>query len=311
MSVLVFGSSNLDLVSRSPRLPLPGETIIGSQFFTTPGGKGANQAVAIARLGIPTQMIGRVGGDAFGKELLSALQAANVNTSGVIVDRSTHSGVAVITVADSGENQIIGVLGANDRLDHTDVARLVQQFSNADALLLQLEIPIPIVKAAAQAAHKAGIPVMLDPAPAPPVSIADLYPFIDFLVPNEVEAGQLVGFPVHSPDTATRAAKRLREQGVKTAIVKLGAQGVICATENEIIHLPAFPVEAIDTVAAGDAFAGGFAAALVTGLPLTQALTWGSAAGALATTKVGAQTAMPDRETFDAFLKQHGVRSGQ
>lgn len=310
MSVLVFGSLNMDLVSQTPRLPLSGETMIGSHFYTTPGGKGANQAVAIARLGIPTQMIGRVGGDGFGQELITAVQAAGVDTTGVSVDASTHSGVAVITVAESGENQIIGVLGANDRLDERDVERLVAQLPQAQALLLQLEIPIETMKAVARAAHTTGVPVILDPAPVPSDPITDIYPFVDYLVPNEVEASQLVGFAVNSPETAAQAAATLQQQGANTVIVKLGAQGVFCATLQESWFVPAFQVAAIDTVAAGDAFAGGFAAALVSGLSLREALTWGCAAGALATTKVGAQSAMSDRTTFLNFLCQHGVNQG-
>jgi len=305
MHVLVFGSLNMDLVSQTPRLPTSGETIIGSHFYTTPGGKGSNQAVAIARLNIPTCMIGRVGGDSFGQELIMAVQSAGVDTAGVIVDAATHSGVAVITVAANGENQIVGVLGANDRLDESDVERLVAQLPQAQALLLQLEIPIPIMKAVARAAHVAGVPVILDPAPVPSEPITDIYPFVDYLVPNEVEASQLVGFPVNSPESAAHAAATLQEQGANTVIVKLGAQGVFCATLKETFFVPAFQVTAIDTVAAGDAFAGGFAAALVSGLALRDALIWGCAAGALATTKMGAQSAMSDRATFDAFLQQH------
>lgn len=307
MTVIVFGSLNMDLVSRTPRLPMSGETIIGSDFYTTPGGKGANQAVAVAKLGILTKMIGRVGGDTFGQELLAALHLVGVDTDDVKIDRSTHSGVAVITVADTGENQIIGVLGANDRLDSTDVDRLIQQLPDAKALLLQLEIPLATMRAAAIAAHEAGVPVLLDPAPAPKESIRDVYQFVDYLLPNEIEAGQLVDFAVNSPETAAKAASTLQAQGVKTVIIKLGAQGVFCAAPNETLFVPAFSVNAIDTVAAGDAFAGGFAAALVEGLPLQTALRWGSAAGALATTKIGAQSAMSDRATFEAFLQQHGL----
>mgnify|MGYP002777066704 CR=1 FL=1 len=307
MVVLVFGSLNLDLVSRTPRLPLPGETIIGSNFYTTPGGKGANQAVAIARLGLPTLMIGRVGGDSFGQALLIAIQQAGVDSSGVTVDDSVHSGVAVITVTDGGENQIIGVLGANARVGDRELDLLNQYLPQAKALLLQLEVPIAAVKAAAIAAHQAGVPVILDPAPAPTESISDVYPFVDYLVPNEVEAAQLVGFPVNSPATAANAAMTLQQQGATTVMVKLGAQGVFCATPTEQWFVPAFAVNAIDTVAAGDAFAGGFAAALVSGLSLQESLTWGNAAGALATTQKGAQSAMSDRATFLAFLQQQEV----
>ena len=306
MTVLVFGSVNMDLVSRTPRLPQPGETIIGSHFYTTPGGKGANQAVAIARLGIPTQMIGRVGGDSFGQELIAALQTVGIDTSGVTVDATTHSGVAVITVSDQGENQIIGVLGANGQVGDRELALLEQQLPHAQALLLQLEIPVPVVQQAAAIARRAGVPVLLDPAPVPPVPITELYPLVDFLLPNEVEAAQLVGFPVPDPETAAIAATHLQQQGAATVIIKLGAQGVFCATPTAQRFVPAFAVDAIDTVAAGDAFAGGLAAALVQGLSLETALIWGCAAGALATTQVGAQSAMSDRPTFDAFLAQHG-----
>jgi ribokinase len=305
--VLVFGSLNMDLVTRTYRLPRAGETLLGSDFFTTPGGKGANQAVALARLGIPTEMVGRVGKDGFGQELLTSLQLAGVGTELIRVDPATHSGVAVITVSASGENQIIGVLGANGQMDVTDVDRMRPWLSQADALLLQLEVPVSVVKAAAKAAHEQGIRVILDPAPVPPVAIAELYPLVDFLLPNEIEAGQLVGFPVHDRETAAAAAVVLQEQGAQTVIIKLGAQGVFCATAEDGFFTPAFAVHAVDTVAAGDAFAGGLVAALVKGQDLHRAIAWGAAAGALATTKVGAQTAMPDRATFDAFLAERGV----
>jgi ribokinase len=306
MSVIVFGSLNMDLVVRTPRLLESGETLIGSDFYTTPGGKGANQAVAVATLGISTEIIGRVGDDAFGRELLAGLKAVGVGTDGVLVD-ATHSGVAMITVAATGENQIIGVFGANGAVDETDVERLKARLAGTKLLLLQLEIPIAAVKQAAQVAHAAGVSVILDPAPVPTEAIASLYPLIDILVPNEIEAGQLVGLPVTSPETAAIAAGILQQQGAKTVIIKLGAQGVFCATPDETFFVPAFAVEAIDTVAAGDAFAGGLAVALVEGASIQQAVKWGSAAGALATTKNGAQAAMPDRPTFSAFLTANGV----
>lgn len=307
MTVVVFGSINMDLVTRTPRLPQPSETIIGSEFFTTPGGKGANQAVAVARLGILTQMVGRVGGDEFGHQLLESLQTAGVKIRGVHVDHSTHSGVAVITVADDGENQIIGVPGANGELDGTDIERLLELLPKADALLLQLEVPLPVVKRAAQAARQAGVRVLLDPAPVPGEAIADLYPCVDILLPNEVEAGHLVGFPVNSPETAAAAAALFQQQGAQTVIVKLGAQGVFCATPDDAFFVPAFSIAAVDTVAAGDAFAGGLTAALVEGKPLRQAVIWGSATGALTATKVGAQSAMPDRAALEAFLQERGM----
>ncbi|MGC8711398.1 MAG: ribokinase [Leptodesmis sp.] len=310
MTVVVFGSINMDLVTRTSRLPQPSETIIGSEFFTTPGGKGANQAVALAKLKVLTQMVGRVGSDGFGHQLLESLQAAGVKIRGVHVDHSTHSGVAVITVADSGENQIIGVLGANGELDETDIKRLLELLPGADALLLQLEVPLVVVRRAAQAARQAGVRVLLDPAPVPGEAIADLYPFVDILLPNEVEAGHLAGFPVHSPETAAQAAALFQQQGAQTVIVKLGAQGALCVTPDDTFFVPAFSITVIDTVAAGDAFAGGLTAALVEGKSLREAVVWGTAAGALAATKVGAQSAMPDRDTLEVFLQKRGLGIG-
>jgi ribokinase len=307
MTVVVFGSINMDLVTRTPRLPQPSETIIGSEFFTTPGGKGANQAVALAKLKVPTQMVGRVGSDGFGHQLLDSLQTCGVKIRGVHVDHTTHSGVAVITVADNGENQIIGVPGANGELDESDIARLLEFLPGADALLLQLEVPLKVVRRAVQVARGAGVRVLLDPAPVPTEAIADLYPLVDILLPNEVEASYLIGFPVNSPESAAEAAHQLQQQGAQIVIIKLGAQGAFCATPTERFFVPAFAVDAIDTVAAGDAFAGGLTAALVAGHSMREAVLWGTATGALATTKSGAQTAMPDRETLEAFLERRGV----
>ena len=316
MTIAVFGSLNMDLVTRVSRLPLPGETLMGTEFFTTPGGKGANQAVAAAKLGISTTLIGRVGDDDWGRSLLSGLQTYGVETSGIQIDSTIHSGVAIITVAATGENQIIGVYGANEYLDQRDVDRLIPILDDSEVLLLQLEVPIESVKLAAQAAQAAGVMVILDPAPVPKTSIVHLYPYIDLLIPNETEASQLVGFEVNSVETATKAAFVLHDQGAKAVIIKLGAQGALyseelCSEENEseimTSFVPAFEVEAIDTVAAGDAFAGGLAVAIVEGFPIIEAVKRGCAAGALATLTIGAQVAMSDRSQFDQFLRDRAV----
>jgi ribokinase len=298
---VVFGSINLDLVVKTPRLPLPGETLTGHGFTTAPGGKGANQAVAIARLEVSSYMVGRVGGDNFGRELLASLQGAGVQTEYVLVDKNISSGVAAIAVDDAGENQIIVIPGANGRVDKTDVERLQDLLSEAKVLLLQLEIPLKSVIIAAQVAKATGVQVILDPAPAQNLP-DELYPLVDIITPNETEAGQLVGFPVNGQEAATEAARVLLQKGVGCAIVKLGAKGVVCATSAETFFTPAFPVAAVDTVAAGDAFNGGLTAALLEGLPLRQAIVWGAAAGALAATKPGAQAAMCDRATLETFL---------
>ncbi|WP_414754889.1 ribokinase [Anabaena sp. CCY 9910] len=307
MSIIVFGSINIDLVATAPKLPIAGETLLGEDFFKVPGGKGANQAVAVAKLGVPTQMVGRVGADGFGAELMENLQNAGVQTDNIFVDETASSGVAMITVAHDGENQIVVIPGANGRINQADVERLSYILPTATALLLQLEIPITAVIAAAQAARSNNITVILDPAPAPSDLPAELYPLVDIITPNEVEAGQLVGFPVDGEKAARKAAGVLLQRGVKSAIVKLGAKGVVCATDKETFFVPAFFVDTVDTVAAGDAFNGGLATALYSGLSLHQAVIWGAAAGALAATKLGAQTSLPDKLTLEAFLKDRGL----
>lgn len=300
--VVVFGSINMDLVAKTPYLPRPGETLTGHSFSTVPGGKGANQAVAIARLNTPTVMIGRVGSDSFGQELLQSLRSAKIQIEDVLVDDAASSGVALVAVDDDGENTIIVIAGANGRVNDSDIERLSPRLTGANSLLLQLEIPISAVKAAAQAAQKAGVRVILDPAPARSDLPIDLYPLIDILTPNAIEAEQLVGFPIESPALVAEAATVLQQRGVKTVVIKLGAKGGFCATPNEAFFFPAFRVTAIDTVAAGDAFNGGLAAALAEGLSLREAVTWGAAAGALAASQSGAQSSLPDRATLITFL---------
>ncbi|MDY6803560.1 MAG: ribokinase [Cyanobacteriota bacterium] len=306
MSVVIFGSINMDLAIATPRLPLPGETITGSNFLSAPGGKGANQAVAASRLGVNTQMVGRVGADGFGEKLLESLATAGVETRGVSISDRSSSGIAVIAVGGSGENSIIVVPGANGDIDETDSDRLKDLLPGKTALLLQLEIPLEAVISAAKAAKEIGVKVILDPAPFREDIPADLYKLIDIITPNEIEASQLVGFRVNNPETAKKAAQELRRRGVEVAIVKLGARGVICVCENQTLFIPGFPVDAVDTVAAGDAFNGGLAAAIDRGLSLREAVKWGAAAGALCATKSGAQSAMPDKETFEDFLSKLG-----
>jgi ribokinase len=304
MTIVVFGSINMDLVARTPRLPAPAETITGHAFFTAPGGKGANQAVAAARLHVPTKMVGRVGGDAFGQELRRNLESAGVDVGPVFIDTEVTSGVAIIAVDDTAQNSIIIVPGANGRVGPADVERLGKNLAGAKAVLLQLEVPLEATIAAIHLAHQQGVTVVLDPAPAQGLP-NELYPLIDMITPNEIEASQLVGFPVKTEADANHAAIVFLQRGVKTAIIKMGAMGVAYATQTNAEHgfLPAFKVKAIDTVAAGDAFTGGLAAALIEGRPLAEAVRWGAAAGALSATKPGAQPSMPTRSEFEAFLK--------
>jgi ribokinase len=226
MTIIVFGSINIDLVATAPRLPIAGETLLGESFFQTPGGKGANQAVALAKLGIPTQMIGRVGADNFGGELIKNLQNYGVQTENILIDKNVSSGIAVITIDKKGENHIIVIPGANGQVNQEDINRLYPLLPTATTILLQLEIPIETVVAAAKAAKNANITVILDPAPAQSHLADEIYPLIDIITPNEIEASQLVGFPVNGEETAAKAAKILLQRGVKCAIIKLGAKGV-------------------------------------------------------------------------------------
>jgi ribokinase len=303
MAVVVFGSINMDLVARTPRLPIAGETLSGYSFETIPGGKGANQAVAVARLGIPTQMVGRVGADQFGQALLASLRASGVGCDRIRVDQSTSSGVAMIAVDDQSENQIIIVPGANGQVGLADIDHLEAALSNAKVLLLQLEIPLPMVMAAADVARRAGITVILDPAPVPADLPAELYAIVDLITPNQVEAAQLVGFPIKSHADMIQAGQVLQQRGTQTVLIKLGKRGVFCMNAAENFVIPAFPVRAIDTVGAGDAFNGGLAAGLAQGFSLRHAAFWGVATAALSVTKPGAQPSMPTRSELDTLLK--------
>ena len=301
MSVVVLGSINTDLTTYVPRLPGPGETLFGHSFITVPGGKGANQAVACARLGVNTKMVGRVGNDGFGKEPLRALAAEGVDTSSIFVDDETSTGLAVISVDDAAENSIIVISGANMSLNDDDVRRCKRLLSDAEVVMLQNEVPLMVSIKVASEAHAKGITVIHDPAPA-----KDYFPHVNLITPNEVEAEALVGFPIHSVKDAEKAAAQLRNLGVGAAVIKMGQAGAYFDAEQGNGMIPAFHVDAIDTVAAGDAFNGGFAAALVAGKSFETCVRWGAAAGALAVTKRGAMPSLPYREDFDALLRKEG-----
>lgn len=303
MSIIVFGSLNMDLVAQVPRLPQAGETVLGTGFTTVPGGKGANQAVAAARLGGLTTIVGRVGDDSFGPLLCDSLQTAGVATDGVLVDPES-SGVALISVDELGENQIVVVPGANGKVDMTDVERLPLK-NEPSILLMQFEIPVEAVQAAAERAHRTDTRVIVDPAPARSKLPPEFYRLIDILTPNQTEASQLTGLKVSSVTTAMEAAQVLRQRGASTVIVKLGSQGAVVASNSEVFHVPAFQVNAVDTVAAGDAFNGGLAVALWEGKSLHEAVEWASAVAALSVMKSGAQPSMPPREQVETFLLGH------
>lgn len=302
MTIHVFGSLNMDLVCQTPRLPAPGETILGSQFATIPGGKGANQAVAAVRLGANVRMVGRVGGDAFGQTLIEGLQADGIDVEGIEVETGVSSGVAAIAVASAGANHIIVIPGANGCVNETDVGRLAAGLAAGDILLLQFEIPLPPVLAAAAVAQNQGVTVIVDPAPMRSDLPDGFYSLMTWLTPNQVEAEQLVGFPVYDRETAGKAAQMLRQRGVENVALKLGEQGVWVDTDLHQFHLPAFKVPTVDTVAAGDAFNGGLAVALSLGLTVPEAIRFASATAALSVTQPGAQPSLPKREAVEAFL---------
>ncbi|WOD39979.1 ribokinase [Nodosilinea sp. E11] len=300
-TIHVFGSLNMDLVCRTPRLPQLGETILGSDFATLPGGKGANQAVAAARLGAATTMVGRVGDDAFGRQLIEGLQAAGVETRGVATAAAGPTGVAAIAVDDAGHNTIVVVPGANGQVDGEDCDRLVAQLQPGDMLLLQFEVPLPAVIAAAQAAQAQGATVIVDPAPARDDVPPEFFETVDILTPNQTEASQLTGLQVTDLPSATEAARQLVQRGIDLVIVKLGDQGAVVATADRTWHQPALAVNAVDTVAAGDAFNGGLAVALSEGMALEDAVEFATAVAAASVRVPGAQASMPMRSQVAAL----------
>ena len=301
-NIIVLGGINMDLVTVSPRFPRPGETVVGSRFLTYAGGKGANQAVAVARMGGKSAMIGRVGGDIFGPQLLEGLTGAGVDVSGIRVNPNGSSGIAVIGVDETAQNCITQILGANDTCGPSESAAVRHRLPEAAALLLQLEVPIELSLEVAREAKAQGVMAILDPGPVRPVP-NELLTLCDVITPNETEAQALVGFPVNGPDSAAEAANRLLEVGVGSVVVKLGAQGAYFAARTTRGMVQPFDVAAVDSVAAGDAFNGALAVSLVEGKGLEEAATIASAAGALSVTKTGAQDSMPERSLVEELVQ--------
>lgn len=289
-SVVVVGSLNLDLVVRVPSQPRPGETVLGGDVARYPGGKGANQAVAAARLGQRVEMVGRVGDDDAGLTLRRALAADGIDVEAVRVTPGAPTGVALITVDEAGENAIVVSPGANARLSGEDVLDSAGALGASAAVLLQLEVPLEVVDVAAQAA---GGTVILNPAPAAPLP-ADLLRHVDVLVPNRSELAALVGRTVANRDEAARAAEAL--DGPGSVVVTLGAEGAVVVSGGRVVPVPAVAVEVVDTTAAGDAFCGALADALVRGADLVEAARWAVRAAAGSVGRAGAQTSMPTRD---------------
>ena len=292
--IIVVGSLNMDLVMRTPRVPVGGETLTGHEFATLPGGKGANQAVACARLGGTVGMIGQVGADGFGDTLRTGLSADGIDVSGVKQTSSVGTGVAMILVEDIGQNRIVLAAGANGTLSLADIDSQSPAIEGASVLVVQLEVPMPVVHHAITIACAAGVPVLLNPAPAAPLP-EGIWSKVDILVPNESEASQLAGIAVKDAASAFAAARIFRQRGVKCVLVTLGEKGVAVVDDAGERHLPAQLVKAVDTTAAGDTFIGGLTAGLVEGMSIDQAVALGQKASALCVTRHGAQPSIPYR----------------
>ncbi|MEM1945611.1 MAG: ribokinase [Candidatus Caldarchaeum sp.] len=299
--VVVVGSIHADLVVKLNRLPRRGETVIGGFFQIFAGGKGANQAVAASRLGVNTSMVGRVGDDVFGSMLIKRLEKERVSTTHVVKDSEAHTGVALIMVDRQGTNLIAVASGADERLSQADVENAKHEITSAKILMLQLETPIQTVEHAVNIASQAGVKVLLNPAPAKPLP-RNLLEKVDILVPNMLEASYLTGVEVNDVSTAVAAGRKLLRKGVKNILITLASRGVVLVTERETLHLKGVKVRAVDTTGAGDAFCGALAYALSKNMKLHEAAELANIAAALATTKLGAQEAMPTYNEVYEFI---------
>ena len=303
--ILVFGSLNMDLVVKSLRLPKNGETIRGDSFNTTPGGKGANQAVAASKMGANTEMIGRVGDDLFGKQLISYLNSQNVGTDSINIDQDSHSGIAIINIdSASGENRIIVVSGANMECGEFELEIANNLISQSDCLMIQLEIPKQISLAASQIALTHGIRSILDPVFTIKLDNMD-YKKIDIITPNQTEAEFYTGIKIVDTSSAEKASKKFLEWGVNLVVIKMGEAGAFFASAQENGLIEGFKTSVLDTTGAGDAFNAAFAIGISKGSSIPEAIKFGNAAGAIAVSKEGAQEAMPSSEEIIQLLSKN------
>jgi ribokinase len=309
-SIVVVGSVNLDLVCTGKRIPAPGETVTGETFETFYGGKGANQAVAVGRLGFPVRMIAKVGDDQFGPRLRQSLRAATVNVRAVGTAKATASGVALITVDGKGQNSITVIPGANAQLLPRDLEKSLPQLRAAGMILTQLEIPMETVEYLCTLAGRFQVPLMLDPAPARALP-SGMLRHVTYLTPNETETCALCATSPHdwNPATAAELAQTLQASGPANVIIKMGKRGAFVAGSNNLRRMvPPFKVRVVDSTAAGDAFNGGLAVALMQGLGLEEAVRFAAAVGALSVTRAGAQPAMPTAGEVKKFLSGHSKK---
>ncbi|MBN2327465.1 MAG: ribokinase [Candidatus Omnitrophica bacterium] len=298
-TIYVIGSSNTDMVVQCKKLPRPGETVLGGEFFRANGGKGANQAVAAARLGGKVTFVCHVGDDAFGRESLEAYKREDIDVSRITVDPGGPSGVALILVGEGGENMIAVASGVNAKVSPENVEFLHEVLTPGDIVLMQLEIPVETVMYAARIGREKDAVVILDPAPAPPEGMPEtIYPLLNYILPNQHEATMLLG----SEDEPAKMAQEFHKRGVRHAIITLGDEGVVLSAELGDFELPSHYVTAVDATAAGDAFAGALAVALAEEYKTREAIAFAQIAAALSVTRRGAQPSLPKREEVEKLF---------
>lgn len=304
--ILVIGSFTMDLVALTPRAPMEGETIIGTSFQQFTGGKGANQAVAAARLGADVTMFGKLGRDSFGEAHIETLKREGVNYEYILFDENESSGVGHITLEANGNNRIIVIPGTNHKVTPEDVKNIEEQIKNSDIIMLQLEIPFDTVYKSIELAHKHNKTIILNPAPA--VKLKEEYvKLVDYIVPNETEAAILTGIEVNTIETAREAGRKLLDLGCKNVIITLGSKGVLLINDKEEIFKESFKVKPVDTTAAGDSFIGAFAYSLSHGVEHAKALEYACAVGAITVTKMGAQPSLPNFSEVEEFIKERQI----
>jgi ribokinase len=302
--ILVLGSSNVDLILRIPRFHQPGETITGDDLATAFGGKGANQAIAAMRLGGNATFITKLGNDQYGKAYRSYLLKNGIVRSCILQDKKRPTGVAFIELIPKGENRIIVSPGANRSMTGKDLRRLLHQWKGIRVFMTQMEIPLPAVQKGLKMAKDQGAITLLNPSPATSLT-SGILPLVDFIVPNEWEAGLLTGIKMKGSQSLPEMARKLIEKGATNVVITLGARGLFFQNRETAIRMRAFRVNALDSTSAGDAFMGALACGLSEGKPLKETLRFAAAAGALATTKLGAQPSLPSRKELERFLDAH------
>lgn len=292
--IIVVGSTNMDMVVKTHHIPVPGETVLSGSFFMNPGGKGANQAVTVARLGGDISFISKVGNDVFGRQSAQLFDEEGINTFHLLSDEELPSGVALITVDDAGENSIVVASGANANLLPGDLSEALDAIASANIVMMQLEIPMETVLFVARYAAEKGVRVILDPAPANVLSPA-LLSHIDIITPNQTEAEMLSGIKVTNVETAKKAARIIHRNGAKNVVVTMGTLGAVICQGNKTEVVPAQKVQALDSTAAGDVFNGALAVALSEGKPLFESVGFACKVAAVSVTRMGAQSSIPYR----------------